>query len=244
MPLEPASRKTVPKVPLWPFAGLAGRSSPQSPCSYSQVLISADSTDASGMPISATATLPARPRPGWNARPRFHCANVTVREAWTQGPGAAPVSAFSPDGRSTERTGTPDPFIQAMASAIEPCVAPLIPVPSKASMIRSNRPPSRQSSPVPADRIAGPSFSSAARAVRASPRTSSRPPNRTGRASNPISESRLAATNPSPPLFPLPQHTSTRRPPEAASISAASAATAAPAFSMSVVPGIPACSMA
>ena len=63
--------------------------------------------EAGSRPMSATTTRPAWNRPGPTASPTFAPWNVTVRSAWTAAPSTSPVEASTPEGRSTDRTGTP-----------------------------------------------------------------------------------------------------------------------------------------
>ena len=56
------------------------------------------------MPMRATRTRPASVRPGSSARPGLGNASVTQRSAGATTPSTCPVSAQSPDGRSTATT--------------------------------------------------------------------------------------------------------------------------------------------
>ena len=84
-----------------------------------------------------------------------------------------------------------------------------------------------------------PSFSATSRFIRASPLTSFFSPNRTTSTCIPLFHRCLATTNPSPPLFPLPHTTHTLWSISNETISLIISTTPIPAFSISVVPGIP-----
>ena len=57
--------------------------------------------------MSATSTRPLHTAPSPCNSPGFNAANVTVRSACTAAPGAAPLSASTPDGMSMASTRAP-----------------------------------------------------------------------------------------------------------------------------------------
>ncbi len=62
---------------------------------------------ANPMPMSATSTEPLHAAPRPCSSPGFSAAKVTVRSARTASPGAAPLSASTPEGMSMASTGAP-----------------------------------------------------------------------------------------------------------------------------------------
>ena len=155
-------------------------------------------------PMSATITSPAWKRPGPTAWPTFRPWNVTVSVAWTPAPATRPVDASTPDGTSTETTGTPSAPSASIRAAASPRGAPENPVPKSASTTTSAPPSSSAATGTSSSRAR-------ARQVCASPDTFSSGPVSTTHASRPASRSRRAATNPSPPFAPVPHQTPIRR---------------------------------
>ena len=147
-------------------------------------------------------------------------------------PVAAPVVPSSPLGTSTARTGQPEAFIASTAAAAAPSSGRVSPAPNRASTMSCA--PSSCRARERRDRAC----------VSAAPWRRHRPSEPRGRRAgqggrrSPASRRWRAATKPSPPLLPGPQRTAMRAP--AGAISAASSATARPAFSMSVRLGTPA----
>ncbi len=215
--------------------------------------LAARRVSSAGRPIGTTRTSPARSRPGGSRRPRLSPSNVAVSVAPTTAPGAWPVSAHTPEGRSSATTGRPLSLIRAIASATRPAGAPLAPVPSRASTASAQEAPSACLSPaIPPESVTSTGRSRAAtrRASfdAASPPTSAARPIRNTRTRAPPPASRRATTNPSPPLLPLP-HTTTMPRPRSGRLRAArkdriSAAAPCPAFSMSVEPAMPSSAIA
>ena len=72
---------------------------------------------------------------------------VTVTSAFTAAPAISPVSALTPDGRSTATTGTPAAFIASICAAASGRGSPLKPVPKSASISTSPSVPSAASRP-------------------------------------------------------------------------------------------------
>ena len=159
---------------------------------------------------------------------------VTVSEARTATPRTLPVSASTPEGTSTARTGASAAFIASMAAAAAPATGRVSPVPKSASTTTDT--PSRAgaakgSGSTPASRIA-PSMAEASRPSRPGS------PTMRARTAKPASRARRATTNPSPPLFPAPHTTATRRTPGQWRTRARN--DPVPARSMSSAPGSPA----
>ena len=181
--------------------------------------------------MSATRTAPHLSLPGSSRWPGFLRKKVTVAVACTTGPAACPVVPSSPLGTSTARTGLPAPLMAATASAAAPSMVRERPAPNMASMMTS-APLSAAAGRVSISPSQRPAMAAA------SPRRASRLPSSHTRTPWPCSRSIRAATKPSPPLLPGPQRTATekRAPPS----SAAAAATARPAASISAKPGVPA----
>ena len=100
------------------------------------------SVSAGSSPMSATTTSPAWKRPGATARPTFQPCIVTVTSARTAAPSISPVSAFTPEGRSTATTGTLRAFTASISSAASRRGSPRKPVPNSPSIRTS---PSRPS---------------------------------------------------------------------------------------------------
>ncbi len=149
------------------------------------------------------------------------------------------ASASAPEGMSTAITGALPAFSKAMASAYSPLTGGLNPVPRIASRYKSAAKASwtRLSFKSPLERTTIGGSGSFTNMAAASPCRSSRSASRMTCTVFPASCNLRAATNPSPPLLPLPQKTR---------IFWASGwcartyfATADPAFSISVKDGTP-----
>ena len=100
MPAEPAATPTA-VVHLLTCRGRGGT-----------LATSASSTSrhrgvGNAIPMSATSTVPLSGAPAPCSKPGFNAAKVTVRSAHTASPGAAPVSASTPDGMSMASTAAP-----------------------------------------------------------------------------------------------------------------------------------------
>src|SRR5215468_9283668 len=207
------------------------------------------STSACGTPMGTTTTRPACSAAVWSRSDRFRPAKVGVIVARTAGPGTTPSSEPRPDGTSRAMTGSPSrPAARLSCSmiwAVTPRAAPVVPVPRRASTTRSASAKARANRLGP---LSSPTSSTAprqrARACAASPFTSPRRPARRTRTRAPLARRCRAATNPSPPLLPRPQSTSTRLPRTGAHSRAMMAAAPLPAFSMRRGPGMPSVSMA
>src|SRR5437763_8215317 len=87
--------------------------------------------------MSATTTAPAWKRPGATSSPTLRPCIVTVTVASTHAPATSPVEASTPEGRSTETTGTPAPLIASTLCAASSRGSPWKPVPKSASRITS-----------------------------------------------------------------------------------------------------------
>ena len=183
--------------------------------------------------MSTTSTTPAQALPGWIHSPGLAAANVTVARATTTSSGSAtaPVEASTPLGTSQATTGRPAPRTSRIASAAGPRGAPELPVPSR----QSTTPAAPSRAPGSTRSGAGPVRASAA--LRASPSSSFRGTDISTRTSRPISRNALAATYPSPPLFPLPQTTAIS---PSGKARATTSASPRPARSISASPGVPA----
>ncbi len=100
MPAEPAATPTA-VVHLLTWRGRAG----------TRARSASSTSNAWGVgnpiPMSATSTAPRHTAPRPCRSPGFNAANVTVRSACTASPGAAPVSASTPEGMSMARTRAP-----------------------------------------------------------------------------------------------------------------------------------------
>ena len=180
--------------------------------------------------MSATTTSPARVRPGSNRCPYLRRPKVTVNAASNDSPRTSPVSPWTPLGTSTA-TQTRSRAAHASASASgSPSSGRASPAPNSASTTNGS-----PSSSAGQSGSTGPSQRAAIAA--ASPLRRSRRPNNPSRTGQPASASSRAATKPSPPLLPGPQSTATGR---GAQRRTMACATARPAFSISVSPGVPA----
>ena len=159
--------------------------------------------------------------------------NVTVRSALMAMPRSCPVLPSKPLGTSTASTGRPAlrALMAANSRASEPSTSRESPAPNTASTMHA-APRNTSGSSL----ATGPSHRAAISA--ASPVSAARSPSSATRTSQPPAFSSRAATKPSPPLLPGPHSTAIRAP--GAAMLAASAATARPAFSISVRLGTPA----
>src|SRR5436190_6792618 len=260
-PREPPATSTWPEVNLCQPGARLGRR-PRAAAVSSP--IGAATGAPRGMPMSATCTSPACCLPGAIHRPGLAAWKVTVAAARTAAPATTPVEACTPLGTSTLMTGVCAWLIASIAAATSPRGSPSKPVPSRASTTALQlasggpaSPPRNPASPrcascaafgaapfdcqdVPSS-LTGPAPGSRWRLVSASPESSDGGATQTTLTRRPASRRRRAATNPSPPLLPLPHTIVTS--PSGASRSAARA-TAAPARSIRSRPGTPCSSIA
>ncbi len=189
--------------------------------------------------MSTTRTSPASSVPGISTTPVFAAPNVTVSAARTAVPPISPVAPFTPLGMSTDTTGTPQPSIASIASAQSSSGCPLNPVPNTASITASARSSSLSKVLAVNRRTRTPAAASLRWLVAAGSRMPSGLSSVTTVTLMPHRDRCLAATYPSPPLFPLPQTTTTRRPYVPPSRSATARATDQPALSIRVSAAIP-----
>ena len=169
---------------------------------------------------------------------------VTVAVARMAEPSGTPVSELSPDGTSTARMGVFETSAAWMSSAASPRAGPRNPVPKRASIIKEAEASDALSPLVSSGALTSTPAARASRSVRcASPVYSDSGPMRSAVTGIPLPARYLAATRPSPPLFPMPVRTTTG-PPRTRSSSRATCATRRPALSMSFVTGMPYCSVA
>ena len=180
--------------------------------------------------MSATASAPAKSRPGSSRCPYLRRAKVTVAAARKAPPSTAPVSPWMPLGISTETQGRPRAALASASASAAPPSGRARPAPNRASTTSGSPSSNARSS----GSIA-PSHRAATAA--ASPLRRSRAPISPRRTGQPASASSRAATKPSPPLLPGPHSTETGRVPQRRTIASA---TARPAFSINVSPGVPA----
>ena len=180
--------------------------------------------------MSATTTSPACSRPGNSRWPYLRRPKVTVTAALKAPPRASPVSPWMPLGISTATQGGSRSALDSASSSATPSSGRARPAPNNASTTSGS-----PSSSVDESGSTGCSHRSAMAA--ASPFKRSRVPSNPSRTGQPASASSRAATKPSPPLLPGPQSTATGRGAQRRTIACA---TARPAFSISVSPGIPA----
>ncbi len=174
---------------------------------------------------------------------------ITALERHTTVRGSAALevtSASTPEGRSTESTGADSALIAVITASANSCVGEvssrgLNPVPKIASRMRSAparlRAYSRATSSALHTTIGR--RGSRANIVAASAFNPSAGPSNKTSTTFPDPCKRRAATNPSPPLFPLPQTTVIRF--ASGQCSRAKLATSPPAFSISVSEGTPWC---
>ncbi len=135
-PLEPASIKRCPNVPLWPADGLGRSMALNDFSSNNSVLISASVTAVSGMPISTMWSSPTYSVPGCRTSPSLARAMVAVRSARIAVPRGSPVSVDNPEGISTATMGAGLAFAISMHRANIPVTSLIRPVPKMASTIR------------------------------------------------------------------------------------------------------------
>src|SRR5436190_5701904 len=253
-PREPPATSTWPEVNLVQPGARLGRR-PRAAAVSSP--IGAATGAPRGMPMSATCTSPACCLPGAIQRPGLAAWKVTVAAARTAAPATTPVEACTPLGTSTLMTGVCAWLIASMAAATSPRGSPSKPVPSSASttvlQLASGGPASARCASCAASGAApsrsqgapssltGPAPGSCCRLVSASPDSSEGGATQSTLTRRPASRSRRAATNPSPPLLPLPHTIVTS--PSGANRSTARA-TAAPARSIRSSPGTPCSSIA
>jgi len=161
-----------------------------------------------------------------------------VASARTAAPSTAPVSACSPEGRSSASTGARCALAARMASAQMPLTSRSRPVPKMPSTSKS-----MLSGSLPSKARQSPESAAYFRALlRASPERRSRSPSWSTVTLRPAWSARRATTKPSPPLFPVP--TSTRIRLALGQRCSSSCQAASPARSMSSPPGMPYSSMA
>jgi hypothetical protein len=108
--------------------------------------------------MSATSSRSDWRLPGATASPTFSPWKVTVASAWTTAPTISPVDAFTPEGTSTEITGTPAERIASIDRAASSRGSPWKPVPKMASMTTS-----ACGSGAPTSTTSAPSFAAAIR---------------------------------------------------------------------------------
>src|SRR5262249_54614907 len=97
---EPVASPTTPRAYLSDSRPARGHQARTSSRSASR----RHGSTAGDSPMSTRSTSPARPAPSPTSRPGFRQPKVTVTSASTASPGTAPVSASTPDGRSTATT--------------------------------------------------------------------------------------------------------------------------------------------
>ena len=231
MPGAPPTTATSPKLPLCAACSRCrGGGGPASTAVPSPV----------GTPSVCSQTRPAWSRPWPVKSPGFSVSSDNVACARTATPpSATPVSACSPEGRSTASTVAGPLLSRWMASAIAPSGARRVPRPSRASMARS------PASPCQPGVMGTPADTACAWAQAASAgRRAASPKNATCTAL-PARCRCSAATKPSPPLLPGPASTCTRC--ACGAQASASCATARPARCISACGALPAsacCSVA
>ena len=241
LPAEPATISTCPKLPLCPARGRSGKLA-AAPKRVRDSALQTVPGAWSAMPIRATRTSPARLRPGSRSRPGLGSPMVSVASAETATPISCPVSADSPEGRSTAstRSAWKEPLraalMRSMLSAAVPVTARVSPVPKIASTStpRCGASQSGPSSRTPSARARSKFRAASSERDAASASTAART-----RAPSPCRC--RAATRPSPPLLPAPQTTQTSA--SAASSSSTQAASSRPALSINTSPGTPSVSM-
>ena len=240
LPNAPPTNSTWPSLPLLPST--ARGVSAIAFAAPAQCNPLSDWIALSSVPIGATTTgpnvLPIVRCP--NACASLGATNVTTASA-RNAPSALSMieSASHPLGRSTATKGTLISASISRAATARPRRGGLNPVPTTAS--------STSAAPSSAARSAGSSPIScssrpaclfiAANAAAASPFNSPADPSSATRTLRPPSARCRAATNPSPPLLPLPQIATTSPSPE--NRLRQNRATAAPAFSISTATGTP-----
>ena len=194
---------------------------------------------------------PARVAPGSSARPIFGSEIVMVSSAATAAPSTPPVSAETPDGRSTASTCSPRvraTFTASTSEAKPPASGRASPVPKSASIAtlasaRSGATASTAASGVSGDvtRRAPPANSRRFQLAAASAGSRSGSPTSTVSTSIPSARRCRATTKPSPPLFPAPASTTTGPAGRAACARRriVGATSARPALSIRISPGTP-----
>ena len=185
---------------------------------------------------------PHWPAPGYETWPNFANPNVTVSEALIAAPMTAPVSEFTPDAISTATVGTANELTISIARrgtsfhlGVQPGAEDRV---DDGARLRSPSAASRFASPTRFDRPCRRIARNSACARAASPFKSAARPSRTARTAKPSWISRRPATNPSPPLLPLPATTSTSVVAPGKRSTSASA-TASPARVISEYDGMP-----
>ena len=88
--------------------------------------------------MSTSSSSPAWKRPGATTTPTLRPWNVTVSAAWTAAPATSPVDAFTPEGTSTETTGSPAALICSICRAVSGRGSSRKPVPKSASTMTSH----------------------------------------------------------------------------------------------------------
>ncbi len=152
--------------------------------------------------MSATTTSPAWKRPGATTWPTLSAWNVTVARACTADPSTLPVEASTPEGRSTDTTGTPAAFTSAITRAASDRGFPLNPVPKSASTTTS--------AGVCSSTKATPASRARASMTAESPAIFSSEPTMRATERLPARASSAATRSPSPPFAPVPQTTAAR----------------------------------
>ena len=194
-----------------------------------------------GRPMSAISTAPTVSAPGKRYRPAFGLPRVTVTSAPAQAGSTVPVSASTPEGRSTasrRRDGRRALSSDTSRSRLSrgPAMGRERPVPSTASTTMSADARAARSSGVPGARIGVRCASTGASL--GSP--SGRSPTRHTATCPPHELSLRATTSPSPPLLPLPTKTRVWVPTTRPRTRLTARATSRPAFSISVSVLVPA----
>ena len=149
---------------------------------------------------------PHTSRPSSERRPGFRASMVTVRSATTQAPGACPVWAERPLGTSTATTRTPELFTQSIQMSNGARTSPWKPVPNMQSSATSEA----ERSPSSSSRDGPTSVETPARTARCATWRARSPESWSGSTGvttltfTPWASRASAATQPSPPLFPIP----------------------------------------
>src|SRR5260370_4143811 len=251
-PDEPATNNTCPNCPLCPSAP---RTSARDTNSSTPSQRSAPSPNASmrsgGEPIRTTSRDPQASAWSEINWPTFGAVKVTVRWANRTEPAGASPSEGKPEGVSTERIRAgrgnvalcDSRLMSEMARAMTPVTGPRRPGPNNATTRTVAEPSSgntrSQSSSVTIDSILFPASRQRARFAAASPSTPSGLPIQRTRGNRVASFKYRAATNPSPPLLPLPHNTQTRTLSRPATTRQTASATLRPAASINCRLGMP-----
>ena len=194
------------------------------------------SKQASGTSRDASSSSPRTSKASPVNKPRFQATNETVAVASMQDAGATPRSASSPDGTSSESTGTPLALTVSISCAMPGFGGSQSPVPIKPSTMTSptgSAPPDDSCMRTPAARAWMRAYSASSRGV---------PATATASTSRPRARARAPSSIASPPLLPFPASTTIRRADGHRRRNDANAAPAARRINST--PGIPAPSIA